>query len=283
MKRIVIVTLIALTMFGLFAANQARLLATSDLAARSPGGTASQAAAQAAALEAMRTANELYEAGQYAQAAQAYEQLASQGFGDGALFYNLGNAQFRQGNLGQAILNYRRAQQYIPRDADIAANLALARSLTADPGQAADGGGILGRIGRAVQSRLTLDEVAMVALGSWIVFVLSLLLWGSIKRGGAWHRRVGTISTVLAVLFAVSVLALGSSLYVDSTSSDGVIVAAEVNVTSGPGTQYVTEFTLHSGAEVSLIETQGSWVRLTLPGSELEGWVPASGIEAING
>jgi tetratricopeptide (TPR) repeat protein len=231
----------------------------------------------------MRTANELYEAGQYAQATQAYEQLASQGFADGALFYNLGNAHFKQGNLGQAILNYRRAQQYSPRDPDIAANLALARSLTADQGERVDGGGLLSQIGRAVQNRLTLNEVAMVALGSWIVFVFSLLLWGSARRGGAWHRRVSAISMVLAVLFAASVLALGSSLYVDNRSSDGVIVASELDVTSGPGTQYVTEFTLHSGAEVSLIETQGNWVRLAFPGNDLEGWVPASGIEAIDG
>lgn len=273
MKRIVLFSLIALTMIGLLAANQAHLLANSD-----PSGDSA-----AAAVGAMRTANQLYEAGQYAQAAEAYQQLASQGFAHGALFYNLGNAQFKQGNLGQAILNYRRAQQYTPRDPDVAANLAVARALAADPREAVADGGILSRIGRAVRSRLGLDEVAMVALGSWIAFVLSLLVWGSAKRGGIWQKRVGTVSAVLAVVLVVSVLALGSSLYVDRNSSDGVIVAPEVAVTSGPGSQYGSEFTLHSGAEVSLVEVQGNWVRLALPGSELEGWIPASAIETIDG
>jgi tetratricopeptide (TPR) repeat protein len=273
MKRIVLVSLIALTMIGLFIANQTHLLADSERTAESPE----------VALEAMRTANQLYEAGQYAQAAQAYQQLANQGFANGALFYNLGNAQFKQGNLGQAILNYRRAQQYTPRDPDVAANLAIARGLAADQGEAVAGGGMLSRIGRAVRSRLSLDEVAMVALGSWIGFVLSLLLWGSAKRGGVWQKRVGAVSAVLAVVLAVSVLGLGSSLYLESRSSDGVIVAPEVAVTSGPGSQYGSEFTLHSGAEVSLVEAQGNWVRLALPGSELEGWIPASAIETVDG
>jgi hypothetical protein len=76
---------------------------------------------------------------------------------------------------------------------------------------------------------------------------------------------------------------MASAFYVNSHSTDGVIVAAEVDVVSGPGTQYVTEFTLHSGAEVSLIEVQGNWARLALPGSELEGWIPASAIEALDG
>lgn len=274
MKRIVFVALIALTMIGLFAANQTRLLANSEMVG---------AGSPAVGLEAMRTANDLYETGHYAQAVQAYEQLTSQGFADGAVFYNLGNAQFRQGDLGQAILSYRRAQQYMPRDPDIAANLAVARTLTADPGEPVQDSGILSQIGRAVQSWLTPDEVAMVALGSWIVLVLSLLLWGSLKRGGVWHRRAGRVSMVLAVLFAVSVVALGSSLYVDSNSSDGVIIASEVEVASGPSTQYATEFTLHSGAEVRLIEAQGNWVRLAMPGSELEGWIPANAVEAIEG
>jgi uncharacterized protein YgiM (DUF1202 family) len=56
-----------------------------------------------------------------------------------------------------------------------------------------------------------------------------------------------------------------------------------VGVTSGPGAQYTAEFTLHGGTEVDLIEMRGSWVRLALPSSEMEGWVPASAVEAVNG
>ncbi len=79
----------------------------------------------------------------------------------------------------------------------------------------------------------------------------------------------------MALVLVVAVLALGSYLYVDNGQAEGVIVATEVDVTSGPGTQYVTEFTLHDGAEVRVVEARGSWVRLALPGGELEGWVPA--------
>ena len=56
MKRMMVLALILLVMIGLFAANQTRLLA------RSP----------ATAADSMLTAGQLYDAGQYAQAAQAY-------------------------------------------------------------------------------------------------------------------------------------------------------------------------------------------------------------------
>ncbi len=58
-------------------------------------------------------------------------------------------------------------------------------------------------------------------------------------------------------------------------------MAQEASVTSGPGSQYVTEFTLHSGTEVSLAETRGNWVRLAVADSELQGWVPASAVETL--
>jgi hypothetical protein len=82
MKRIITIALIALSMIGLFAANQASLLARPSPMAE----------------EAMATANQLYEMGHFAQAAQAYQQLADQGIADTALLYNLGNAYFRQEN-----------------------------------------------------------------------------------------------------------------------------------------------------------------------------------------
>jgi uncharacterized protein YgiM (DUF1202 family) len=86
-----------------------------------------------------------------------------------------------------------------------------------------------------------------------------------------------------AIVLVVGVLSLGSALHLEQVRSEGVVVAAEVNVTSGPGAQYVTEFTLHSGAEVDLVEVRPNWVRLALPGGEREGWVPASAIEPVRG
>ena len=273
MKRMTLIALIALTMIGLFAANQTRLLAKSSPAAVVP----------TEAGETMLTANQLYEAGQFTQAAQVYQQLVDQGYVGSTLFYNLGNAHYKQGDYGRAIANYRRAQRLDPRDADIEANLALARAQTVDQFEAVDAGGLLSQVGGAVQGWFTIDELAMTTLGAWILFVFLLLLFGSAKAGGAWRKGLQYTLVAGAVVLAVGVLALGSALYVETNPSEGVIVAAEVDVTSGPGVQYLTEFPLHNGAEVNMVEARGNWVRLAVPGGELEGWVPASTIEAVTG
>ena len=40
----------------------------------------------------------------------------------GAVYYNLANSYFKDGQLGKAILNYERAKRLIPRDGDLGAN-----------------------------------------------------------------------------------------------------------------------------------------------------------------
>jgi tetratricopeptide (TPR) repeat protein len=271
MKRIALIALISLVMFALLAVNGSLLLAKASTPATEM------------ATEAMHTANQLYESGQFVQAAQAYEQLVDQGYVDSALFYNLGNAYYKQGDPGRAIINYRRAQQLAPRDPDIKDNLALARTQTVDHFEVADDGWLLTQLGEAMQSKFTLDELAMAALAAWVLFVFLLLLTGTAKAGSRWRKGLQYSLVAVAIVLTVGILALGGFLYVDSRVSEGVIVASDVDVTSGPGAQYATEFSLHTGTEVNLLEMRGNWVRLALPGGELEGWVPGNAVEAVTG
>ncbi len=117
--------------------------------------------------QAMAAANQLVNAGHYAEAAQMYEQLAAQNPQDAALLYNLGNARFLHGDAAAALAAYERAAALAPRDADIRANLALAQEALGQQPPAA-------LSGPRAQRWLTSDELALLALGAW--FTLGLLV-----------------------------------------------------------------------------------------------------------
>ena len=69
----------------------------------------------------------------YAEAGEQYEFLIhEEGIRNGALFYNAGNSWFMAGHAGQAILNYRRAEQLIPNSKDLQHNLKTALELKSD-------------------------------------------------------------------------------------------------------------------------------------------------------
>ena len=239
-------------------------------------GTLAQAP-QAADL--MTEANSRYERGEYAEAAQQYEALVDMGYKDAAIYYNLGSTYFEMGDLGRAILNYLRAQELSPRDPDILANLDLARARTVD------------RIGA---ERDSLVESVSYFGRRWVtpneLGAFSLLLWAMTGLGiGALlvYRRiplrafVRTGAAVSAVAMLVSLLLLLSMLYANPYDHTGVVTAEAVEVVSGPGPQFVKEFTLRSGAEVRLVDSRQGWLRVSLPGGELQGWAPSHAIEAV--
>ena len=269
MKKTVSLILISLMMIGLLMVIQTGLPAS----AKPP----------ADPTETMQTANQLYENGQFAQAAQAYEQLVDQGFADSALFYNLGNTYFKQGDFGRAILNYRRATRLAPRDPDIRANLNLARSQAVDQLDPANSEAFFSHLVRLTEAWFTLNEMAVITLGLWSVFALVLIAFNRSKSGGRLKEGLQYTLITITLLLMLAIFSLGSRVYLEKTRPEGVVVVDELNVTSGPGSQYVTEFVLHSGAEVSLIEQRGSWIRLTLPGGETQGWAPARTVELITG
>jgi tetratricopeptide (TPR) repeat protein len=228
--------------------------------------------------EAMLAANQNYEAGQFAEAVAGYEALIKSGLQDGVLYYNLGNAYFKQGDLGRAILNYRRAQRLDPRDPDIMANLNVARAQTIDQIEVAPAGSLSNLI-KIAEDWLTLREAANLAVALWLLIALLALLAIFLPR----LRRLAYIAIAgLSLFLAVGLISMANRYYSEQRYPPAVIVAPEVNVTSGPGTsdQYLLEFSLHAGAEVHFLESRPGWRRIALPG-DLQGWVSDETVVAV--
>lgn len=230
--------------------------------------------------ERMAQANGLYESGAYAEAIAAYQTLVDIGVDDGALYYNLGNATFKAGDLGRAILNYRRAQRRLPRDADVAANLRLARAQTQDRLEPEESATVVQLIEHLLVDWTTRDEIAALTLALWIIWCGLLVLALMTRRQQRGRRVIRTLLVMVGVLLLLSVLSLGIRMWSARGPTPAVIVAESIEVRSGPGADYLTEFTLHAGAEVRIIETRGQWARIALPG-ELQGWAPEAAVEGL--
>ena len=63
--------------------------------------------------------------------------------------------------------------------------------------------------------------------------------------------------------------------------NDAVVVVPSVDAHSGPGNDYLTEFKLHAGAEINVLEERKNWVRISLPG-DLQGWLPSEAVEKLS-
>ncbi len=217
----------------------------------------------------------------YVRAAMHYERIvAAGGIRNAKLYYNLGNAYLLKGDLGKAVVNYRRAEKLDSGDADIQKNLAFARSRRIDKVQT--------RTQKKVMRTLFFWHydfslrvrffAGCIAFGGLFVF-LTLLVWFG-RSGVRSGLRAGTaISFMIAICFLVSV---GIESVYEAKQPCGVIVAESVVARQGDGTNYLPSFKepLHGGTEFELIEQRMGWLEIQLSDGS-QGWVPDGSAELL--
>ena len=279
MKRFIAFIIVSVTVIGLMVGAFAGVRA------------ASVATLSENSLQAMQTAEQLYQKGQYALAAETYQQLADQGLVDGALYYNLGLSRLRAGDLGRALWSLRLAQQVDPRDEGIQATLADVRTQIAESATAADqtygalmeatGNNIAYRAADLTNNWFTLNELALIALSLWTAFALLLLVWVLRVQNGFLRGVARAGAPIVGIFLVVAVLALGSRIYQTHNLTEAVVVAEQIELNSGPGAQYGSRMALPAGAEVNILEARGDWVFVKLDGNGPTGWAPADAVATV--
>ncbi|MEO8610578.1 MAG: hypothetical protein ABI690_21960 [Chloroflexota bacterium] len=223
----------------------------------------------------IQQANIAYASGDYQTAQMLYEQVIQNGFHDPSVYFNLGNAYYESGDLGQALLNYRIVQQFWPRDLDLNRNLALIWSERVDI--QGDETGLAEGIAALTIGVVTLTELSLLVAGLWTAFfgLAALVIFRA-----RWRERLRLFLVGAGMVLLVGLLLLGSRLYVETSHQTGIVVQPVALVRSGPGDQYLELYQLHSAAEVHVWDTQNGWVRFALPDGRL-GWLPVQALEII--
>ncbi len=212
-------------------------------------------------------ANRLYEAGDYAAAAVGYEKLAKRGYRGGNLFYNLGNAYLKLDRKGPAILCYRKASRFLPRDQDLKSNLDYAISLIEDRLEPARRSPLLRRWDAAV-GWFTLPEWLLAAAAILWALCASLVVMIYAPPARPAFSRVS--ATLAVLLLAASAAAFARAR--GDRREEPVILAREARVRSGPSENDVVAFLLHEGATVEARNEKGDWRQVSLPDGKA-GWV----------
>ncbi|MBI4551335.1 MAG: tetratricopeptide repeat protein [Candidatus Latescibacteria bacterium] len=225
-----------------------------------------------------RQGNAFYEQGEYAKASAAYERIIQQGFHNGYVYYNLGNAYFKQQQLGKAILSYERARRLMPRDPDVWANLEIANLMTIDKLQPPSpwiGFVLVLRVYQWLNVNEAISTASTLYLLLGVIVSLAILT----ERPGLRRvlRMMGMI--VVAGLLVFGTIA-GAKVYEQASVSRAIVLATQADARSGPGPSYDLLFSLHEGANVTVLEQRGAWVRIALPDGK-GGWMEQIAVGVI--
>jgi len=226
-------------------------------------------AASTPAQEQFAQANQAYEKNDLEKAGEIYSALLKQGYGGAALYYNMGNLMYRQGDRGKAVLWFERAKRLAPRDADIAFNLALSRSHLKD------------------ESPDWLENFVTYLNGNELAVIVSVLLWGflillgTVTLGWVRHEIWPGLALWTTGLFLV---AFGTWLGVNAAwdaRAVAIITNTAGEVRNGPGKDYAVGFTVPEGSSVLILNQRPEWTQVGVVKQGLKGWIPSTDIEPI--
>ena len=223
--------------------------------------------------------NQRYQDGDFDGALASYARILEEGLESGDLYYNLGNAYFKRGEIGPAILYYERARRLMPADDDLLANFFLFKQKTAYEITPLPEFWLF----RAV--RWWVDLLPLPAL-AWLVAVAYLTAAAAVillvlKPGtpiAIWARRTAMVATTVTLVFGVNLAVRELGI---GAAQEAVVMATEADVQSAPsGDSALRIFAVHEGAKVRMGRRSDDWVEIVLEDGTV-GWVAAEQLEPI--
>jgi len=215
-------------------------------------------------------ANQEYADGDFKAAIADYEELVRSGQDVPNVFYNLGNAYFRQNNFGRAILNYERALALDPHHPETQANLRVAR----DEARALEL--IPGKWERLFAFANENQYAVTAAVTFWIgLFSIAAFIFG-------WRRSRSAIAfSILSLsIFVIAIVATYQLSHGKNGQGLAIVTGDKVEARLATADNANRVLTLPAGSEIKIVSQRGDWVYAALP-NNLRGWIPANSAEQV--
>lgn len=203
-----------------------------------------------------------------------YTKIINLGAQSGELYFNLGNSYYQLNDFGRALVNYRRAELFIPRDEDLKLNILRV--------QVAKGDGLPDNISftwlfiDSTRSSLTQGEHQSLLILLWYITCFLGSLYIVLPH---FRRKLNWGGAVIILLITVGLI-FGLRMYVERQHPLAVVISDNVPAMSGPGDNYMEIYALHAASEIRVIEMRDEWVRFQL--SDLrEGWIHRMNLEIV--
>ncbi len=215
-------------------------------------------------------AEKAYSEKKYQEAIDAYETILKSHLKSYQLYYNLGNAYYKNNQLGKAIYNYELANKLEPNNDDIKNNLRIANSKKIDDIESSENFFL-----SAVKSGLTntLTTTAWAWLSIISLTLTSVLLFMFFVSKQSILKRVGFFGGALSLLLFITSFAFGYiALNNKHQTKFAIVTFRESKIYTEPIAVAASKFSLHEGTKVKVIESKPDWTNIKLENGN-EGWI----------
>jgi len=211
---------------------------------------------------------------QYDLALQEFETILDNNWDSPELYYNLGNAYYRNGNTSGSVWAYESCLRLSPTYTDAEYNLKLANLKVKDRVDLPDPPiylkwymGIKEHFTPSVWINVTLFILLLLSILVTVSRILSVV-------------SLNYISGIFSTLFFISFFFTLHSIWTENSVNQGIIYYSAVEARSEPNTFSAQLFAVHEGLKVSVNQTSENWVEIELMDGKI-GWIENHQIRLI--
>lgn len=223
-------------------------------------------------------ANEAYAASKFSESIDSYEGLIDQGYFSAELYFNLGNAYYKNNNISYAILNYERAKMLDPNNEDINFNLKLANTYKVDQIEELPRF-FLSTWTDAVSKWFSFEIWGKISLLLFIGFAIVFLIFLFTSIPGL--KKTNFVIAVILLVLSITTFTFANNRHNEFTDRENAIITTQsVTVKSSPDESGNELFVIHEGTKVKITETIGDWFYIRIADGNM-GWVLKNDLEVI--
>jgi tetratricopeptide (TPR) repeat protein len=214
--------------------------------------------------------NTAFAKGNYQQAANDYQKIIDGGYQSAAVFFNLGNAYYRLGDLPSSLLYYEKAHKLAPSDEDINFNIHFANARTTDKLEQPAEFFITKWWNNFILffSVSTLAALSILfVIGGFGILVLYLFTNNFIIKRSSFYTGILVIVIGLAFIFMA-----GQQENYFSSHHQAIIFGNSITAKSTPDANGKPLFIVHEGTKVDVLQKTATSIEVQLPNGNA-GWI----------
>ena len=222
--------------------------------------------------------NTFYNKGDYQNAIESYLGIIENGYHSSEVYYNLGNANYKIGNVAEANFYFEKANILSPNDKMIMNNLEFAKNMTMDS------------IETLPQTQINLifnDLLAFMTIDNWSIFSILIIWMGCILfliysfNRSIVIKRIFFSSGVLSFLIFTFFIYITFSKQEQENTKKGIVFSKEIGVWTEPNQRTEVLFFLHEGTKLEIIDELEGWTKILISNGS-EGWIESNSIRLLN-
>lgn len=221
--------------------------------------------------------NSYLKKGEYDEAIQSYESILEEGYVGHELFFNLGTAYSKKGNIPLAILNFEKALRMKPLDAATKQQLVQLNLKLQDKPVIYDDSGLLAFFNK-VQFSMGIDAWALLSI--FLMMLVPTVIFISYKFKTLKSRKIIFMSSILWFLLSgFSVVMARNNYHYKYLHTEGIVMPESAVIYDKSNTSSKIKFSVHQGTKLEISDSTDQMFEVEY--SSDNGWILREAVKKI--